>query len=156
MGTVRISTLVEAERGTVFEAFTDFAWSRRHIPSVTKVEMISLGDVRVGTRFKETRQALGRDEVEDVKVVSYHRGKSYELHTEVHGTEYRESYKFKKEGACTRVEMEFKVKPLSRSAKLKTPLGWLMKPIIKKNLQGDLDGLRQAIERRRVQRELVD
>ena len=150
MTTVSVSTLVEADPKSVFEAFTDFASSLRHIPAVSNVEMLTAGRVRVGTRFKQTRLILGHDVIEEVEVAALERGRSFELLCESFGSEYREVYHFSPEGEATRVKMDFLERPRSRSAKLMTPVRWLMKGILRRNLEDDLGWIRRWIERGRL------
>jgi hypothetical protein len=149
MATVSVSTLIEADQHTVFDAFTDFASSLRHIPAVTNIEMLTHGQISTGTRFKQTRMILGHEVIEEFRVTALAPGRGYDLICESFGSEYRERFRFGHEGDGTRVKMEFIERAKSRSAKLMTPVRWLMKGILRKNLEADLNWIKRWIERTR-------
>lgn len=150
MATLTVSTLIAADPSTVFDAFTDFASSLRHIPAISNVEMLTNGSARVGTRFKQTRITFGHEMVEKTEVVALVPGRSYELLRESLGLEYHEAFRFRPEGGSTRVELHFTEKPLTRTSKLLKPVRWLMKGMVRKSLEADLDWMRRWIERGRA------
>lgn len=138
---------IDAPPDRVFEVASDFAGAPRRISAITRVEMLTEGPVRVGTRFRETRTMFGREATEEMTVTEFDAGHRYVLGCENHGTRYRSEVRVAPHGeGQSTIVMTFEARPLTMIARV---LGVLTKPMVKKVVQAcekDLDDLKAAVE----------
>ena len=67
MAGITASLRIEAPVSTVFALATDLdGWAGR-IKAITRIEKLTPGPVRVGTRFKETRKMFGKEATETME-----------------------------------------------------------------------------------------
>jgi hypothetical protein len=137
---------IAAPPDVVFALASDFAGAPGRIKGIVKVEILTPGPVGVGTRFRETRVMFGKEAPEEMELATFDPGKSYELPGQSCGAEYRSTFRFVPDGGGTRLELEFHARAVTFFAKLMTPLSWLMKGMIKKCIEQDMDDLKQAAE----------
>jgi hypothetical protein len=142
-----VATRVAAPIDFVFaRAVEELRWQEM-IPGVKAVEMVTLGPLQVGSRFRETREMYGRLATEEMEVTALDPPRGFTLEAHSHGTHYLAQHAFHEDGGQTRMSMEFSGKPESLFARMMTPLGWLMTNSVRKLLVADLDALKSAIER---------
>ncbi|HET6202062.1 MAG TPA: SRPBCC family protein [Planctomycetota bacterium] len=130
----------------VFEAAADFRNAPGRIRGIKKIEMLTDGPVRVGTKFKETRVMFGKEATETMEVVAFNPPHGYTLGCESHGCRYRTEFRFAPNAQGTTVEVTFEATPRTFASKV---LGFLMAPMIKgvrKCMEKDLDDLGASIE----------
>ncbi len=145
---ITIQKHVRAPREAVFDAATDFARCPEFIEGITRVEMLTDGPVRVGTRFRETRKMFGREAAEEMAITELDRPAGYVLGCENHGCRYRSRFTFTPKGPGTDVTMSFEAEPLTLVAKV---LSFLFRPMMKsmaKECLKDLDDLAAHVEAR--------
>lgn len=141
---------VAAPPETVFATAVDFAGAAGKIRAITRMEMLTEGPVRVGTRFRETRNMFGKEATEEMMVTELEPPRRYVLGAESHGSRYRTELRFDPVQGGTEMVMSFSATPLTLMAKI---FGILMKPMLKKlaaTCGRDLDDLRESIERRQA------
>ncbi|NOT00066.1 MAG: hypothetical protein HOP29_05520 [Phycisphaerales bacterium] len=141
-----ITRHIAAGPETVFERASDFHHAPQVIPAIVRVEMLTDGPVRVGTRFRETRMMFKREATETMEVLEFERPHRYLLGMESCGCRYRTEFRFTPNGQGTNVQMQFDGRPLTFFAKV---MSVLMKPMMKslaKMVEKDLDDLKAAIE----------
>jgi len=147
MPTYVVSTRVAAPAERVFEVFTDVPRAAERIPGIAKVEMLTEGPFRVGTRWRETRIVMKKQATEEMWVTTVDPPRSYTVEAESHGTHYDARFEFKPDGDGTQVTWTFRGTPLTFGAKLMSAvLGPLFKGMMKKWLAADLEALRTACE----------
>jgi hypothetical protein len=146
MARIALSKKIEASPGAVFAVFSDFANAAGRIKAITKLEVVTPGPVGVGTRFKETRLMFGKECTEEMEITGFNPGHSYEISCHSCGAEYRTIFHFSPDGDGTRVDAEFSTRARNFWAKFMAPLGWMMKGMMKKCLQQDLDDLQKVAE----------
>lgn len=149
MPRVTVCQTVAAPPAAVFAAYADFAHAADRIADILRVEVLTPGPVGVGTRFKETRKMFGKEATETMEVVAFDPPAGYELRAARGGTEYRTRFTFTPDGAGTRVEAEFRARPVALWAKPFTPLLYLMRGFLRKCLARDLDQMRAFVEGRK-------
>jgi hypothetical protein len=140
---------VSAPRALVFDRATDFAGAPARIRSIRRVEMLTPGPVRVGTRFKETRVVFKREATETMEVTEIARPSHVVLGAASCGCRYRFEFRFHDAKEGTEVEMRFAAQPLTWFARV---MGLLMRPMVKKVMaecSKDLDDLAASIEAER-------
>lgn len=122
---------VRATPARTFEVASDLRAAVGRIRAITKLEVLTPGPVRVGTRFRETRRMFGRDATEEMEILEFDPPRSFVMGCDNHGCRYRTRFLFTPSGAGTRMEMQFRAEGLTFFARL---MGTLMKPLAKKML----------------------
>lgn len=142
VATVQIAAPVER----VFAAAVDIPNAPQRVPSIRRVEMLTSGPVRVGTRWRETRVMFKREATEELQVTGMEPNRSFGVGCTSCGCQYESTFRFVGEGRGTRVELEVRYRALTLAAKLMAPLAWLMAGAMRKMIQQDLDELKASIE----------
>lgn len=137
---------IDAPLPLVFNLATDFAGSERTISAITRVEMLTEGPVRVGTRFRETRVMFDREHSEILEVAGLQANHSVTLRSDFGGVAFSSTFTFEPCEGGTLVTLEVVGKPLTLLAKLTAPLAKLVTSRIAALLEQDLDDLRMAAE----------
>jgi len=146
VSTIALSEHVAAPPAATFTAFADFPNAAGRVPDVLKVEMLTPGGVKRGTRFKETRKMFGKQATETMEVTAYEPYRRYELSATSGGAAFTSEFKFTPEPGGTRVEVTLTTKPQTFFAKLMFPLGWLMKGAMVKCLKRDVAAVKAYVE----------
>jgi hypothetical protein len=137
---------VRAPQHVVFAAASDLRGAPQRIPAILKLDVLTDGPIRAGTRFRETRKMFGREATEEMEVLTLDAPRSYTVGCESHGCRYHTEFRFAARDGGTDVEMEFRAEPLTFFAKA---MSILMAPLAKQILKEctkDLDSLAAAIE----------
>jgi hypothetical protein len=146
MAGITIKKHIQAPAGRVFAAATDFARAPEIIRSIRKVEMLTDGPLRVGTRFRETRILFSREATEELEVTSFEPPHRFALGCENHGCRFHTETTFTSNGTGTDVEMRFQATPLTLAAKMMSAAMKPMMSSVASECAGDLDDLKAAIE----------
>jgi len=146
MAGMQLSKTIDAPRERVFEAFTDLDRMAERIEGIERVEKLTDGPMRVGTRWKETRVMFKRESTEELEVTGFDPPESYRVECDSCGSHFTSVFRFEPEGDATRVTMEMSYRATSLFAKLFRPIGFLMAGSIKKCIDQDLDDAKRAIE----------
>jgi hypothetical protein len=138
--------LVRAPLQRVFAAATDLHGAPARIPTILKLEVLTDGPIRAGTRFRETRRLFGREATAEMEILALEPLRSYLVGCDDHGCSYRTEFRFEPRDGGTHVTMEFTAEPMTTSAKI---MSFLMRPLMRKALNEcmkDLDELAKSIE----------
>ncbi len=147
MAGFKLTKRVGAPPERVFAIYTDLANAEERLSGVTRLEMLTDGPVREGTRFRETRIVFKREATEEMEITRFDPGRGYSVEADSCGAHYRTDFRFSPDGDGTRVDVEFTSKPVTFAAKLMSPLGALMKGPMIKLFERDLDDLNAHAER---------
>jgi len=147
MGSMTVGVDVEAPAGRVFPILCDLEGAPERIEGIKKIEVLTDGPFGVGTRWRETRVMFGKEATEVMEVVAMEPGRSYTVTAGSCGTRYETVMACEPRGAdgC-RVEFRFGWTPVSLGAKLMSPLGFLMKGMLRKCIADDLADIKRGAE----------
>lgn len=144
---ITVSSFVNAPAERVFAAYCDFEHASSFVSAITRVEMLTPGPVRAGTKFRETRVMMGKEATEEMTVAEFDPPRRYALTASSCGTDYTSTFLFTPEGAGTRVSCEFEGRPRTALARV---LGVVMMPMMKgmlrKCVSKDMDDVRAHLE----------
>ena len=90
----------------VFAFATDLANASVLMPGVTKVEMLTEGEMKSGARFRETRRVAGKEQTAVIEIVEHKRPELHAASSAMLGMRATYRFCFSQEGAGTRVDME--------------------------------------------------
>lgn len=133
---------IAAPVADVFALFADLPNATR-IPGIVRVEMLTPGPVRKGTRFKETRKFMGKEATEELEVTAFDAGRSMSVGCTSHGATHGTRFDFVPAGGGTRVLVEYVLEPHSFMAKMS---GGLMMGAIRKCIDEDIAAIKRAAE----------
>ena len=142
-----ITLPISVPAAVAFEAMCDFPNAPKRIPAIKRIEMLTDGPARLGTRFRETRTMFGREATETMEVTRFEAGRMYELTAKSCGCLYRSEVRVEPRGpqACE-LSMSFRALPQTFFAKV---MGFLMKGMLKacqKMMQKDLEEMKRSLE----------
>ena len=137
---------VEAPIDAVFDVFSDIPRAHEMIDQIIAIEMLTDGPVGVGTRWRETRMMFKRAATEVMEVTAFEPVRSYTVGCQSCGCEYESTWRFEPDGDATHVEFEMGYRPMTVFAKLMSPLGLLMMPMMKKCFENDFQALKVIAE----------
>ncbi|MEE8104992.1 MAG: SRPBCC family protein [Planctomycetota bacterium] len=146
MAGITLTRQIAAPVDAVYREFTDVANVWEKIEAIQKIEMLTDGPIRAGTRFRETRIMFKREATEEFEVTAVEPNKRFAMTSESCGCRYSMEHRFTPEGSGTRVDFAMNAKPLTFFAKLMMPLGWLMQGTMKKCIAKDFDQLKARVE----------
>jgi uncharacterized protein YndB with AHSA1/START domain len=143
---ITVETLIRAPREKVFARAMEVERWPESVKAINKIELLTPGPVRVGTRFRETRIMFGREASEEMTFSEITPPERIVLTAESHGMRYRTEHLFLDEGGNTRLRLTFGGKPVTLAARLLTPLAALMAGKIRALLESDLADVKRAAE----------
>ena len=143
MKAIQITEHVSAPPERVFAAASDFAHAAERIPGISKIELLTPGPTRLGTRFRESRRGMGTEELE---VTRFDPPRALEISARSCGCTLATEFRFTPEGPGTRVEVALQSQAHTLFARLLSPLAWLMSGLVKRCLQNDLAALKRFCE----------
>ena len=131
----------------VFRVFTDLENAADRISGIQKIDVLTDGPIRAGTRFRETRIMFKKEAVEEMEITAMEPGESYSFGCESCGCAYSSTFRFTPNGGGTNVEFHMEARAVSLFAKIMSPLTALMfGPMMRKCMTQDMEDLKAAIE----------
>lgn len=137
---------IAAEREGVFELFSDLRHAAGRIAGIKRLEVLTEGPIRKGTRFRETRVMFNREATEEMEIVDFQPGRSYTVQCLSCGVLWSSTFRFEAAGGETDVSLDMSCKPMTFFAKLMSPLGRLMAGGMKKCIEQDMEDLKKFAE----------
>lgn len=144
--TITVEKQISAPPEKVFALASNFATMSERVPGIKRVEMLTEGPVRVGTKFKETRIMFGKEATETMEVTAFDPPRSYSLGCNSCGCVYDSRLDFAPNAGGTKINMTMTMTAQSFFAKLMSPLAKLFAGTMKKCFDGDLEAIRKAAE----------
>ena len=148
MAVISMSRHIDATPGVVFDLCTDVEHFADHVSGIKKCELLTEGPVGVGTRFRESRVMFGKEATEEMEFTVFRRPSFYQLSANSCGALYETTFRMSPEDDGTRIDLEFRVTPMTFVAKLMSPMSKLMAGPLKKCLEKDLADIQAAAEGR--------
>ena len=146
MTTVTVAKRIDAPVERVFELFTDIEHGPERVSGLKKIEVMTSGGFRLGTRWQETREVMGCHVTEEMEVTAFERNCTYTITNDNRGTRIDTEFRFAPTHRSTTVSVEFTMDPQSFPAKLLSPIGWALAGKIREAIARDLDDLKRAAE----------
>jgi Polyketide cyclase / dehydrase and lipid transport len=142
--TKRIAAPIER----VFDVATDLAHAAEHARSIEKVELLTSGPARVGTRWRETRKVMGGRSTETMEITALDRPHGYTVGCDSCGAYFETRFAFAPDGDGTLVMLDARTEARSWIAKLISPIGNMMfGKLMRKCMTDDLEDLARVAER---------
>jgi uncharacterized protein YndB with AHSA1/START domain len=146
MTTVTVSTRINAPIGRVFEQFTDLEHGTEHVSGIKRIEMLTQGVFRLGSRWRETREVLGHTDSAEMEVTSFERNKTYTITHHKAGVRIDTVFSFEPADSGTKVSIGFDLDTTPFPPGLLTPFSWAIAGKVRDVLNHDLADLKKSIE----------
>lgn len=147
MATIKVSREIAAPVEQVFAMFTDIERGSERVSGIKKVEMMTFGPLRLGSKWSETRDVMGRLDDAEMEITAYDHNKSYTITHHKGGVRVDTVFTFEPAGAGTRVSVEFGLNPQGLPPALLSPLEWAISSKVRDVLDKDLLDLKQSVEK---------
>ncbi|MEQ1760898.1 MAG: SRPBCC family protein [Vicinamibacterales bacterium] len=147
MATVRVSRDIEAPVDSVFALFTDIEHGSQNVSGIKKVKMVTFGPLRLGSRWIETREVIGRPDDAEMEITAFEHNRGYTITHHKAGVRIDTSFSFEPFENGTRVSVEFGLRPQGLPPALLSPLEWAMSGKVRDVLSQDLLDLKQSVEK---------
>ena len=145
MAKIDESVEIDAAPEQVFKEITDFENAER-IDAIVSCELLTEGEIGVGTRFRETRVVFKKEHSEEMEVVAFDPPKSYTVEANSCGTKYISQLAVRPAGEGCVLTMSFEGQPQTLVAKVMSPMFFFMKGTMRKMIRSDLECIRRLAE----------
>lgn len=140
---------IEAPVETVFEVATDLPRAAQHIRGIERIELLTDLPIGVGTRWRETRRVMGRQDTQTMEITAFDPPKSYTIGCDSMGSHFETTFRFAEQPGGTDVTLDVSCEARSLGAMMMAPLGNLMMgTVMRKCMADDLDDLKTVAEAR--------
>lgn len=130
---VSVECVTAATPEIAYATNIDIAHWPDFVRGIDRIELLTDGPIREGTRFRETSTMYGRAAVEEMTVAELQPPRRQVFTAENHGARYVATTEFVPEAAGTRIKLTFEGIAVSFAAKLLTPLMGFMAGSIRKS-----------------------
>ncbi|MCB1191463.1 MAG: SRPBCC family protein [Leptospiraceae bacterium] len=144
---VKAHCTISAPKAKVFNAFSDLKNLANNVRAIKSIELLTPGDVGIGSKFKETRIMFGKESSETMEITQFSFPNYYKEEAQSNGMHYATEWRFVEEGNKTTVSIDFSGTPTTFSAKLLNVLFLFMVGGMKKAFLADMDDLKKMLEK---------
>ncbi len=146
MGRMNLSIRINATPIAVFDVVSDVENSPDRIEWYEKVEMLTEGPVRVGTKWRETRRMNKRESVEEWEMTAFESPSYFSAYCDAQGYDVEWTMRVTPEGDGSRLTLEMTTKPRKLIGKLLTPVEWFLSGMMSTIVRKDLESTKAYIE----------
>ena len=146
MTPMTVTDILAAPVDDVFKAFTDLEHQAGRVSGIRGIEVLTTGGFRLGTRWRETREVLGRVDDAEMEVTQYEQNKGYTITHEKAGVRIDTVFAFAPAGDGTSVSITFSLENQGLPPGLLTPVTWARACKVKDALGKDLTDMKKSIE----------
>ena len=146
MTPITVTDILAAPVEDVFKAFTDLEHQAGRVSGIKGIEVLTTGGFRLGTRWRETREVLGRIDDAEMEVTQFAQNAGYTITHEKAGVRIDTVFAFAPAGDGTKVSITFSLENQGLPPGLLTPVSWAIAGKVKEALGKDLTDMKKAIE----------
>ena len=148
MAKVTVSEFIGAPVERVFQAFTDIEHDAGKVSGIKKIAILTTQGFSLGTRWRETREVLGRLDEAEMEVTAFELNRSYTITHHKAGVRIDTVFTFEPLAAGgTRVGIDFGLSPQGLPPGLLSPIEWAMAGKVREVLSHDLADLKASVEK---------
>ena len=146
MTTVTVATVVAAPVAQVFDIFTDIEHGAGRVANIQKIEMLTVGGLRLGSRWLETRAMLGPQDTVEMEVTAFEQNRTYTITHHKAGARIDAVFTFDPVDGQTSVQIEFILKSHGLPPGALAPVRGAMASTVRDVIGQDLEDLKAFIE----------
>jgi hypothetical protein len=147
MSPITVTDTLAAPVDAVFAAFTDIEHQAGRVSGIKQVEMLTTGGFRLGTRWRETREVLGRLDDAEMEVTQFEQHRGYTISHHKAGARIDTVFTFVPEGDTTKVSITFALENQGLPPGLLAPVSWAIAGKVRAALSRDLGDMKQVVEK---------
>lgn len=144
---VKANCTINATKDEVFNAFSDLKNLANNVRAIKSIELLTPGDLGIGSKFKETRVMFGKESSETMEITQFSPPDYFKEEAQSNGMHYVTEWRFISEGKKTTVSIDFSGKATTSTARLLNVLFWFMTSGMKKAFLADMDDLKKMLEK---------
>jgi hypothetical protein len=148
MAVLKLTRHINAPRSIVFALATDVSAWANQAAGDERIEMLTEGPLRIGSRFRKTRKIFGHASVEVIEVTGLDAPNRLTRQAKTSGALLTIEYKFLPDISGTLVELTVGAKARSVVSRLLLPLAWLLRRPWERMLEAELESLKRVAEER--------
>jgi hypothetical protein len=146
MTTVTVATVVAAPVERVFDVFTDIEHGAERVSNIARIEMLTVGAVKLGTRWRETRWIPSALDSAEMEVTAFERNRTYTITHEKAGARIDAVFNFQPVAKGTHVEVEFGFASHGLPPGTLAPVAWVIADRVRDVIATDLEDLKASLE----------
>ena len=146
MTTVTVATVIAAPVERVFDVFTDIEHAAARVSNIARIEMLTVGPVKLGARWRETRRLSGGPDSAEMEVTAFERNRTYTITHEKAGARIDVVFRFQPVANGTRVDVEFALAGDGLPPGTLAPLTWAIADRVRDLISSDLEDLKASLE----------
>ena len=116
------------------------------VSGIKNVEVLSTGGFRLGARWRETREVMGRLDDAEMEVTAFDQGRGYTITHYKGGAKVDTVFTFTPDGEGTNVTIAFALENQGLPPGLLTPVSWAIAGKVKEVLTKDLSDMKKSVE----------
>ena len=109
--------------------------------------MLTTGEFRLGTRWRETREVMGRLDDAEMAVTAFEKGRNYTITHYKAGAKIDTVFTFTPVGDGTEVSITFALENQGLPPGLLSPVSWAIAGKVKEALSKDLSDMKRSVEK---------
>jgi hypothetical protein len=146
MAVVQVSKDIGMPVVYVFRQFTDLEHNAGLVSAIKKIELLTSGSVGLGTRWRETREVLGRPGDAEMEMTSFETNRTYTITHHKAGIRIDATFSFRPIPGGTRVTVDYELSSGGVPPGLLEPLARAIRSDVEQALQRDLADLKYKLE----------
>jgi uncharacterized membrane protein len=146
MGSMNLSIVINANPEAVFAVIADVENAPARIDWFEKVDMLTDGPVRVGTKWREIRRMNNKQCIEEWEMTAFECPSYFAAYCDSQGYDVEWTMRVAPEGEASKLTLEMTTRPRTFIGKFLAPVEWLMSGIMKKIVRKDLESTKAYIE----------
>jgi carbon monoxide dehydrogenase subunit G len=148
MPTFTLTRAIQASQQIVWNIITDIEGSPAVTPAITRIQMLTEGLFRVGSRWNETRKMGSREATVALEVTECTPPRSYTVRSTLMGMEFLSQFQVVPQGGDTRLDLVVTSRPVNLGGRVVNLLSPLMAGAMRKDIQRDMDAIKRTAEAR--------
>lgn len=147
MTAVAVATEIAAPVDRVFEVFTDVEHSAGRVSNIRRIELLTVGGFKLGARWLETREVLGREDTADMETTAYERNRTYTITHQKGGVRIDAVFTFTPNDDRTTVRVDVDLQGGGLPPGTVAVVRWAIADRVRQEISNDLADLTGFIER---------
>jgi polyketide cyclase/dehydrase/lipid transport protein len=144
---VKANCTINATKIEVFNAFSDLKNLANNVRAIKSIELLTPGNVGIGSKFKETRVMFGKESSEIMEITRFSPPDSFKEEAHSNGMHYVTEWRFIDEENKTTVSIDLSGTATTLTAKLLNVLFSFMAGSMKKAFLADMGDLKKMLEK---------
>jgi hypothetical protein len=144
---VKANCTINAKKDEVFNAFSDLKNLANNVEAIISIELLTPGEIGIGSKFKETRVMFGKESSETMEITQFSPPDYFKEEAQSNGMHYVTEWRFIGEDNNTTVSIDFSGTPITLSARILNILFSFMAGGMKKAFLADMADLKKMLEK---------